>query len=142
MKCYKFSARKDISPVVGEITQEDFDARQETLPTQAELAATLSLPASDFWLALNLKLIEKGSLALEDDVQDHVLATINAAVTALQLSATDGLAARILVKTAITFHRADPDRPGLMDAIGALIGLTAGEIDALFVETARAGAAS
>ncbi len=105
-------------------------------PTGAELAATLSLPASDFWIALHVALIGKGALTPADDVQAHVLTAIDAGVSASMLSAIEGMAARILVRTAVTFYRADPKRPGLLDGVGGLLGLTGAEIDALFIDNA------
>ncbi len=127
---YPMGSTRD--PETGEITP--FSAPE---PNTAELAATLSLASSDFWIALHLALIEKGALGFEDDIQAHVLTAIDAGVAAEVLSVVDAMAARILVRTAVTFHRADPARPGLLDGVGALVGLTLGEIDAIFVATAE-----
>ncbi len=105
-------------------------------PTGAELAATLSLDASDFWIALHVALIGKGALTPGDDVQAHTLAAIDAGVLASELTEIDAMAARILVRTAQKFHRADPKRPGLLDGVGALLGLTSAEVDVVFTDAA------
>ena len=118
-------------PETGEITPY-----APPTPTTAELAATLSLPAASFWIALHVLLIDNEVLTPADDVQAHVLSVIDSAVSAEALTDLEGMSARILVRTATTFVRADPDRPGLLDGIGALVGLTSGEIDALFVAAA------
>jgi hypothetical protein len=46
------------------------------------------------------------------------------------------MVARTLARTATVFHRNDPDRPGLLDRIGALLGLAPEAIDSLFLEAA------
>ena len=82
-------------------------------------------------------LIDNEVLTPSDDVQAHVLSAIDAGEAAEALTPIEAMAARILVRTAVTFHRVDPDRPGLLDGVAALLGLSSATIDMLFVETAE-----
>lgn len=102
-------------------------------PTLAELAAGLSLRAAQFWIELQLALVERDALSFQDDVQAHVLLAIETAEAAGAIEPIAAMKARVLVRTATEFLRSDPDNPGLLDAIGALLGLTPAEIDALFL---------
>lgn len=126
---YPIGSTRD--PETGEITPYTPPAL-----TPAEQAATLCLPASVFWIALQMRLVDTAVLTPSDDVQAHVLAAIDAGVSAGALAALEAMTARTLVRTAVAFHRKDPDRPGLLDRIGALLGLAPEAIDSLFIEAA------
>ncbi len=98
----------------------------------ADRASRLVLRASDFWISLSRLLIERGAIGPTDDARVFVVARIDAAAGAM-IDADTALSARVRVMTAVEFHRNDPESPGLMDAVGALLGLTPGEIDDVFL---------
>lgn len=99
-------------------------------PTDAERAALIKLSRTDFLMALETAL----SLTAADPlVDDYVAAQIDASA----LSAANKRLAKTLLMNAVEFWRVDPDRPQMLDTVGAAaLGLTSAEIDQLFLGAA------
>jgi hypothetical protein len=135
VKRKRLSAR-DGNVAIIETTEEALNRPDPPGPTSAELAATLSLRASAFWVGLQRALVAKGAMTLQDDVQAHVLVTIEAAEAGEAIDAETAMEARIRVRTAGDFLRNDPELPGLLDGIGALLGLSPSDIDDVFLRAA------
>ncbi len=101
-----------------------------TPPTDAEKAAPLKLRRAAFFVALDAAL---GLTTSDPLIEDHVAAAIAASQT---LSDADKRLALTLMSGATEFLRQDPDAPGLLDAVGAELGLASAAIDTLFLQTA------
>ncbi|MCI4664213.1 MAG: hypothetical protein MRY74_05785 [Neomegalonema sp.] len=111
-----------------------WDGSSWSAPVQsdAELAATLSLRAPAFFQALDEAL---GLTTSDPLAPDYVAAQISASST---LTATEKRQALTLLASATEFLRADPNAPGLLDAVGAELGLTSAQIDAMFLSAGGA----
>ncbi len=105
-------------------------------PTTAELVAGVTLRAPRFWIALQRELVARAQLTPQDDVQASALVAIESAEQGGHIGAETAMEARIMVRTATEFPRVDPDNPGLLDAMGALLGLTPADIDGVFAAEA------
>lgn len=122
-----FIVVNDLSRGPAVIYETADEATRYYNPTTPEIAAKLSLRRAAFFLALDSALGLTSSDAL---VHDYVKAQIEATAA---LTAEQKRAALTLLLNATTFYRADPDQPGLLDAVGAILGLSSSQIDDLFI---------
>lgn len=97
-------------------------------PSEAATAASLALRRATFFMALDVAL---GLTPADPLIEDHIAAIIAASTN---LSDAQKRSALTLMSAATVFLRADPDAPGLLDAVGAELGLTSAAIDALFIQ--------
>lgn len=140
--------RVTLDPETGErieteLTPAQLAAIEPPAIPLAQQASGLSLSASALYLALEAS----GLLAIPagEDADDWLLGVVSAAAIDDQTKAR----ARLLLKRATRFPRQDPEAPGLLEAIAALlpradggVGLTAAEIDQLYLDNASLGAPS
>lgn len=133
--------RKQWSPEGAvDILVAEVDLNRSPAPTEAERAAQVVLSAADFYVALaSSSVIDMAGAA---DPEAWLVAQIDTS----PLDAATKAVASILARKATQFHRADPERPGLMAVIAAIlpradggIGMTTAEIDALFLTASGDG---
>lgn len=101
-------------------------------PTPAELAATLSLSRTKFFLALASKL----NLGLSDPLPDaYVIQQIinDQAQPTPVIPSAYAQQARLLMASAQIFYRADEAKP-ILEAVSAILGITTSELDTMFIE--------
>ena len=117
----------------GDMFVETIESRAAT---DVERAANIALPRAVFFLALDQAL----GLTAADPVVDQFVA--NAVSASTTLDEATKRTALTLLRGAVTFLRVDPDAPGLLDALGAELGMTPAQIDALFISAADAEGAT
>lgn len=126
-------------PVAGAVTIPEAPSPEPA--TDAERAASLSLKSADFYTALRANaLIDFSDIGATETTRQWVLGKIAASA----LPAATKIVALDRAETASVFHRSDPEVPGMMEAVGAILpradgeagGLPSAEIDAMFLGVA------